>query len=156
MEGEGLVGGVPCGCGLETSHVGAVSEFSLGVAADNLEILGFLEEDFLLLRRALVLEGDLWEMVSRCLFSSSRKTYQKHAIMQSIWRALTQQLVRRVEVILIPSKLDCQLPQSLRSRQGRLEAVDATREVVLRLVEHRLILQDLQNTLLSVKLFLGV
>lgn len=88
MEGEGLVGGVPCGCGLETSHVGAVSEFSLGVAADNLEILGFLEEDFLLLRRALVLEGDLWEMVSRRLFSSSRK-HTKNMLSCSLYGVLS-------------------------------------------------------------------
>jgi len=59
MEGEGLVGGVPGGSRLKTSHIRAVSEFSLGVATNDLKVLGFLEEDFLLLRRALVLEGDL-------------------------------------------------------------------------------------------------
>ena len=59
MKGEGLVGRIPGGCCLQTSNIRAVSEFSLGVATDDLKVLGFLEEDFLLLRRALVLEGDL-------------------------------------------------------------------------------------------------
>lgn len=40
--------GVVCGGGLQALDIGAVAQFCLGVAADDLKLLGFLEEQFLL------------------------------------------------------------------------------------------------------------
>lgn len=59
VDDEGLVFGAPGGRRLETSYVGTVAEFGLGVTANVLVVSGGLEELLVLLGRALVTEGDL-------------------------------------------------------------------------------------------------
>ena len=59
VNNEGLVGWVPCGCGLETANVGAVAQLGLGVAANVFVGFGWLKEELLLLLGGLVLESRL-------------------------------------------------------------------------------------------------
>jgi hypothetical protein len=47
--------------------------------------------------------------------------------------------------------LDLELPQSLGPGQGRLETVDTAIEIVLRLIEDFLGLQNLQDTILTLE-----
>lgn len=81
--------------------------------------------------------------------------YQEHALVKTIRGGLADQIGSAAEVILSPAMLDSELAQSLGPCQRRLNAVNAALEVVLRLVEDLLGLEDLQDSLLALEGLLG-
>lgn len=76
--------------------------------------------------------------------------------MQTVRARLADELIGGLLVRVGPVVLDLQLSEFLCSRQCCLEAVNATSKVVLRLVKHLLLLENLQNCALAVESFLGV
>lgn len=75
--------------------------------------------------------------------------------MQTVWSRLTDQIVCSHILSSIPIVLDLQLPQFLCAGQRGLESINTAIEVVLRLVENLLRLQDAQNLLLTIKDIFG-
>jgi hypothetical protein len=59
VDGEGLVLGIPGSGSLETANVGSVTQLGLGIATDDLVLLGALKEVLVLFGAALFAEGDL-------------------------------------------------------------------------------------------------
>lgn len=74
--------------------------------------------------------------------------------MQTVWAWLADELIGSELVLLSPVVLDLQLPQPLGPGESRLESIYSSSKVVLRLVEHFLVLQDLEDALFPVNLLL--
>jgi len=109
----------------------------------------------MLLGCALVAEGDLWSLLAAVWSVHHRDTtYQEHALVQAVRARLTDQVIGNRLVLVGPAVLDLQLSESLCSGQCRLESINASSKVVLRLVKDLLVLQDLEDLLLSVESFL--
>lgn len=152
VDDEGLVLGVPCCRCLETPNVGAVAELGLGVTANVFVVLCLLEELLVLLGGALVAECDLYGALAAASSSTrQRKTYQEHALVQTIRTRLTDELIGNLLVLIRPVMLDLQLTELLRPSQRRLEPVDSTSKVVLRLIKDLLLLQDLEDPVLPLE-----
>jgi hypothetical protein len=76
--------------------------------------------------------------------------------MQAVRTRLTDELIGNLLVRIGPAVLDLQLSESLCSRQRRLEPINASSKVVLRLVKHLFLLENLQNRALAVDSLLSV
>lgn len=119
MHDECLVLGVPsCGC-LEAPHIGAVAEFGLGVTTDDLEFLGPLEEELVLLGRALLPD-----------------CRHEHFVMHGEGRGLAHELKSVVELRGGPSVLLAELLETLAFGEGCQYPVFTTEEIVLRFIEY--------------------
>jgi hypothetical protein len=138
VDSESLVIRVPCSCCLQSSYVGAVAQLGLCVTTNVLVVLCGLKELLVLLCVALVSEGD-----------------QEHALVQTVGARLRHQLVGNALLLHLPAVLHFQLPHLLCTSQRGLEAVDAAGEVVLRLVEDLLGLEDLEDGMLLLQAGLG-
>lgn len=76
--------------------------------------------------------------------------------MKTVRSGFAQKLVGDGKVLPAPAVLDIELLETLRAGQRGLEAVDATAEVVLRLVKHLLRLQDLEDLVAALELVLAM
>ncbi|TKW50409.1 hypothetical protein CTA1_8296 [Colletotrichum tanaceti] len=134
VQDKRLVGGVPRGRGLQATDVGAVAEFGLGVASEDLVVLGRLEEELVLLRGALLAQGD-----------------EEHARMESIGRGLGDEVIGNEVFLVGPVVLLVQLEEPLAPCQGGLDPGLAAAEVVLRLVKDGVLLEDVEYRLAALE-----
>lgn len=135
---ECLVLWVPGGSGFQPSDIGSVTQLGLRVAADDLVLLGTLEEELMLLGSSLLLE---------CL--------QEHGIVQAVWRRLADELIGSVVLLFAPLVLDRELSQRLGPSQGSFKPLGPAAEVVLGLVENWITLKNLQNLGSPIEHFVG-
>lgn len=150
VDGEGLIGGVPGGGGLETADVGAVTQFGLSITTNNLVFGGALKEELMLFGGTLLTKGHLFKARGQLAMFYVRwdvhleETYQEHARVQTVGSWLSDKLIGRVQFLCSPLVLLSQLLKALGLSQRPLEPVHTTEGVVLGLVEHLLGLQQRQ------------
>lgn len=92
MDGKGLVLAIPGGRRLQASHIRAVAQFGLSVAANVLIILCLFEKQLVLLRSTLLLQR-----------------LEKHVLMKAIGRGLADQFIGNNVFMGCPVVFDRQL-----------------------------------------------
>ncbi|KAI6753987.1 hypothetical protein HG530_013163 [Fusarium avenaceum] len=128
VHSEGLILRVPRSRCLKTADIRTVAQLSLCVTSDDLIVARALKEKLMLRRRALLL-----------------KRLQKHSRVQTVGSRLADELIGCMEVVIVPLVPVAQTLQGLSSGEGCFESVCAAAEVVLRLVEDGVCLEDLED-----------
>jgi hypothetical protein len=112
VDGESFVIGVPCSRGFQSAYVGTMAKLSLGVASNDLVVVGQSEPLFLLLGCTLLPECDLMISIT-CAKGFAERTYFEHAVVKTIRTRLTNQLRSGSEFLQVPIVLLLQDSQSL-------------------------------------------